>query len=240
MRLTHKQADELLKGRCSQSKKIANNTYLKRDGENIVIRLHETNIITFQPDEKIVVSSGGWRTVTTKDRLNKYLPAGLGIAQERGIWYWHRTGDGLRIPFTDGDSIDSKGNVIFQATPQALKAQQVLRKRIAKYAKDMAAALPLAAPSGGDCQYCYFKDDKGNTMGDKAKDTTHLIAHIKDKYYVPSLAFNALKEAGNSDFIIAIAFRHAAPGAGTYLELARERTERAVKKYLYRRLGTAA
>ena len=67
-------------------KKIANNTYeLITATYERVIRLHNTDILTFTGD-KVVLNSGGYRTVTTKRRLNRYLPDNIKVYQKNGIW----------------------------------------------------------------------------------------------------------------------------------------------------------
>ena len=84
---------------------IANNTieYHRPDGTR-VIRLHHTDIIEFLPDGKIRLNTQGWKTVTTKDRMN-CLP-GYRIGSVRGQWYVYR-GSGWndaveKIAFYDG------------------------------------------------------------------------------------------------------------------------------------------
>ena len=85
--------DTKLQGRCKDSRKVGNNTYLIRRGEgycrhadtgkplpgtivpedDIAVRLHYTDVVTFKCDGDIVLSSGGFHTRTTKDRINQYL-----------------------------------------------------------------------------------------------------------------------------------------------------------------------
>ena len=65
---------------------IANNTRLIRDSDCIFIRFHDSRIVSFYPDGKTVFTSDGFRTKTTKDRLNYYL-RGFRIYQESGVWY---------------------------------------------------------------------------------------------------------------------------------------------------------
>ena len=73
--MNYQQANTLLQGRCRERRKLANNTYLIRhDAAQISVRLHATNILTFAPDGTIAVSVGDWDTVTTKYRLNRFLP----------------------------------------------------------------------------------------------------------------------------------------------------------------------
>lgn len=105
--MTFTQAREKLGNR--DSKKVANNTYLLKlqDAAGqfyIGLRLHNTVIIEFH-DDRTVVNTDGWQTVTTKARLNDYLPAGR-IFQKANVWYWNTVGpDGGNHEFADGDTI---------------------------------------------------------------------------------------------------------------------------------------
>lgn len=82
--MNFQEADRLLQGRCSQSRKLENNTYLQRsDGNTIAVRLHSTDILTFHADGRIEVSTGGWNTITTRYRLNRYLPRPWHVYAER-------------------------------------------------------------------------------------------------------------------------------------------------------------
>ena len=50
--MNYKTLDKQLSGRCKNSRKIANNTYLKRRDKNIAILLHKTDIATFKKSPK--------------------------------------------------------------------------------------------------------------------------------------------------------------------------------------------
>lgn len=80
-------------------KRIANNTfkYARPDGTTVV-RLHLTDIIETLPDGRVRLNSGGWKTVTTKDRFNKYTP--YRVWSDKGTWYVHH--EGAKAPFFDG------------------------------------------------------------------------------------------------------------------------------------------
>lgn len=81
-------------GQCSI--RLGNNTYLESytDGTKIdrfCVRLHDTNIVEFYYDGRIVLhtqSPSGllWRTVTTKQRLNAFIHGR--IHQDAGRWYY--------------------------------------------------------------------------------------------------------------------------------------------------------
>lgn len=89
-----------------QSLKIANNTRLERasDGEAITIRLHGTQIVTYWRQGAIVVNSGGYRSTTTKARMNTVLPQRFGVFQKNHEWFVQVGGfeNGHAVPFEDG------------------------------------------------------------------------------------------------------------------------------------------
>ena len=69
------------------ARKIGNNTWEVTYGDGTrAIRLHKTNVVVFRPDGKFVITSGGYLTRTTKDRINKYCRT-IGVWQEKGRWY---------------------------------------------------------------------------------------------------------------------------------------------------------
>lgn len=237
------------------SRKVGNNTYLlKQANGSIALRLHATHILTFYPSGITVANSGGWKTVTTKARLNEWLPFGWGISQNRGIWsWWHHfdtvgekalSGFGSRL-FTDGDSIAKDGTLHAQASPEEEKKQAKLRRKVLKYAKQCAAAVPLDHPSGGDswleCLTVSSGPDQGKTLGDATKDTARFYSYMEESYVVPSLVYHALQEAGNTDLIISAAFKQpATQDLGHFVEISRERVRSAVASYIFRRLGLVA
>jgi len=81
-------AVKMVKGKSFASRrKIGNNTYaiIHPDG-SVTIRLHATDVVTIYPDDAVKVNSGGWRTSTTKDRINKYSP--VKVYQKNHQWYF--------------------------------------------------------------------------------------------------------------------------------------------------------
>ena len=55
-------------------RRLANNTTLRQEGDTLIVRLHSTDIVTLHPDGRTVLSMGGWNTVTTRDRINRFSP----------------------------------------------------------------------------------------------------------------------------------------------------------------------
>ena len=95
--MTYKEAVKMVKGKSSASKrKIGNNTRAEilPDG-SVAIILHATPVVTIHPDDSATIRSGGWRTSTTKDRINKYSP--IRIYQKNFEWFFEN-----HVPFTDG------------------------------------------------------------------------------------------------------------------------------------------
>ena len=88
--------------------KLANNTYLARDGAgNICVYLHRTPIITLHPDGSSTLDSGGYRTATTKERFG-LIPCH--VYQDKFDWY---IGNGGKpVPFFDGARVDASGLVL--------------------------------------------------------------------------------------------------------------------------------
>lgn len=88
-------------------KKIGHNTVARRNGEDIEIVLHWTAIVVVKPGNSVVLNSGGYRSATTKERINQFLPSGVSLFQKAGAWYlrFHATGevvdfhDGIRVDF---------------------------------------------------------------------------------------------------------------------------------------------
>jgi hypothetical protein len=76
------------------------------------------------------------------------------------------------------------------------------RKAVNKFASEYVAALKtgdVGAPSGGDCFYCGMKVvGTGQALGDVQRDGSHLRSHIEERYFVPSLVWNAFEATGAS------------------------------------------
>lgn len=73
------------------TKSIARNTKIGLfDGPNnsrvLIIKYHQTPIVAWYKD-KIVLNHGGWKTTTTKSRMNTFLPQGYKIYQNNFEWF---------------------------------------------------------------------------------------------------------------------------------------------------------
>jgi len=234
---TYQQLNEQLTGRNAQRRKLGNNTYAERRGENIAIRLHATDVVTLKPDGTVIANSGGWKTHTTKDRLNEYLP--VRIWQKSGRWFTGQNGH--TVEFQDGLTIAPDGTITGAKPESQAGEEKALQKRIATYCKELGAALPLPRPSAGDCFYCAMREvQSGKPLGEVTKDCGHLESHIEEKYFVPSLAWNALEHAGcNPQGGGCIYFEVAFGTPSSLTKSLAPNVVRFVKKYLRRQFGLA-
>jgi len=75
------------------SRKIANHTYAQRRAvgpygrETIAIRYHETDVVTYDSVGCIALNTGGWLTLSTKERINRFTPRCVQVHSQSGRWY---------------------------------------------------------------------------------------------------------------------------------------------------------
>lgn len=215
-------------GRSKIYRKIAGNTTVRKIDDGVAIKLHETDIVTILDNGRTILNTGGWQTVTTKERINRYTKAR--IYQRASVWYISdKTGnDSL---FYDGMRISANGLPLKpKPTKKYEKQVKAIKKQSKEYAKNYVEALKAGLidyPNGGDCWACSMRDSEGNTrMGE-----SHLIDHMQEKYYVPSLLVNAGREAGYQDFQIGLM---GIGGQRLFIE-----PERVIYKYMVKHLMRA-
>jgi len=215
----YEKADEVLQGRNKDSRKLENNTYLIRHKDCIAVRLHATDIVTYYPNNTSKLNTGGWQTVTTKDRMNKYSKAS--ILQRSSLWYIEDE-NGDMLPFTNNMIINDKGGPKGKISFKEQIKKKILIEKINKYCKAITKLDKLPIPSTGDCIYCQFHDSE---TGLPLNNTEHLISHLDETYIMVSLIFNALTWKGYNDpsFIF---------NCGS-----RDTIVRAVRAYFKRQLG---
>lgn len=71
-------------------RKVGRNTYLERRPNGIALLLHKTDVLLWEPCNTIKLNTGGWLTMTTRDRLNLWLPQHNGrsaqVISNNGVW----------------------------------------------------------------------------------------------------------------------------------------------------------
>jgi len=206
---SYEQIDRFLNGRLQ--KKIGYHTVARRENGEIIVRQWNTDIYRITPDNVATLDVDTWFTVTTKDRLNQLLPGSVRIYSEKGRWFlFHNVPNWLdKVPFTNGIRINVETREIV-ANPGAKKitAQDKHNERIKKLIRSYLDGLTEekfnqilkdAKENGtaGDCFYCQFHTtDTYEPIGDAFQDHGHLLEHLKEKYYMVSLFYNAEKSAG--------------------------------------------
>lgn len=173
---------------------LCNNTRAIRLADNrIGIKLHDTIIIEYHKSGLMVLNSGGWKTATTKDRLNRFTP--LHIYQDKGVWYvfdnHYNNANDNNVPFSDGMKYNTKtnkfSNVKMSTPKKILRTNEQIKTYVNGYVEAFLNG-DVPAPSGKDCWYCSLFVS-GNTE--------HLTEHMKESYYVPSLLARALEQYGS-------------------------------------------
>lgn len=217
-------------GKVAVSKRVANNTYAERyDGNGtfeepdaVGIRLHNTTVVKYTKTGELVLNSGGWQTVTTKDRINGFTPSDIKVFSVKGEWrvkYQHGW-DGPTVPFTDGITFEIntlagvgwtpvEGTYPSESQEFLLReAKRKLDRDIKVYVAKLTTVLPIWATelklnggfkTGSGCLYCQVD-------GDAATGTDHLWSHLQEGYVFPSLVLNAYRDKGygKPEFVMAL------------------------------------
>lgn len=230
-------AEQLAGVEYTSAKKVAHNTieYTRADGTR-VIRLHLTDIVEFLPDGSVRLSTGGFKTHTTKDRLNQYVPKGWVIWADRGVWYvgkraFSAGADDTRFVYSDGVTFHPDGTIT-GIDANEFERCKLLTKKISKFCKALAKLETLPKPEAGDCFICQAEYD-----GKHEVSTDHLESHLDEQYFVGSMIYRAMRWARCTDFVINCAFTSHSGPKHSGRSLGRDHAVRAVRRYLRARLG---
>ena len=234
----------------TRKRKLANNTYLVKSqaDDSFGIKLHNTIIIELYPN-KTVFNTNGWRTVTTKARINEFTE--FNCYQDRGIWYigkgisWNKNFNSF-VVFADNITYNHKASK-WSKIGESPQKTQTLRRQIKKYAKDFTKALfagEVSKPSNGDCWYCSLYTQDKKPLGEAANNQTHIKEHIKESYFVPSLCLNACKTFGVSQVAYSVLgdlWENIDDGklVKAFGDIAKKQIETAIRRYCYRQCSTA-
>jgi len=84
-------------------------TAVVRYGGELHIKYNATSVVVFLPNGDIRLNSGGWRTNTTKSRINAALNGtGWRLWQDAGEWYVGKVGENVKYTFSDGMEVSGE------------------------------------------------------------------------------------------------------------------------------------
>lgn len=135
--MNYEKAQGLLTGRCKNRHELANNTYLeRRDDGTVAIKLYSTDILTFHEDGRIDLSMGGYNTVTTQDRINRYLEHGR-VWTESGYLFLNWMGK--KVGISDDATLYPDGRIVGKGVVSAAAQRNTIaeahRERVRLYAR---------------------------------------------------------------------------------------------------------
>lgn len=229
-------------GKYKTIRKIANNTTARIENNVILIKYHNTDIVELLP-EQVILHDGGYKTFTTKERLNWYLPNNFVINQENFNWILRNYVTQDEWQYKDGITISYDGIVTNAGTTDESKRIAKLNERINKYVTayvDKLISGKMRVPDNGDCWYCHFGFTK---QSDGLLCTDHLLSHMKERYYVPSLLWNAINEFPVSiivhDMIIMLWNKDERANNEWLKDITRDQIMSSLKRYMKRQLNIA-
>ena len=98
--MNHAEAIKMVRGkRNAERRRVGNNTYAEiLPNGSVGIMLHSTYVVKIHENNTYTLNSGGWQTLTTKDRINQYSPRR--VYQRNFEWFVNINGE--EFPFIDG------------------------------------------------------------------------------------------------------------------------------------------
>lgn len=170
-------------------------------GKRVGIVYHKTRILALDYDESdaiqlVIIDSGGWNTLTTRDRLNRFLPSGWRVYTDSGFLY-------VRTPAGTWPNVDSAiwnpdGTPCTPELHKDSKAESLLLKRkIDKFCRALDSN-PFPEPSAGDPWIIDWNPRKIN------RDI--LLDWLESEYVNGSLIVAALRRKQLTDTGISMAY----------------------------------
>lgn len=167
-----------------QARLAARNTldYTLSDGTRKIM-LHHTNILTFHPQGGFTIDTGGWGTVTTRARLNEFLPGHWRVSTQKGVMCLNDTPFRQTVTYTGA----THETVVSDIAPND---GVMITKQIDAYMKEWRKrGLPTVEESGGDPW----------VFGSLKVSENVMIDWVQSKYVHRLLYGLALKYAGVQD-----------------------------------------
>jgi len=174
----------------------------------IGVRYHDTFVLIWNEDGSIELYTRGYRTMTTRRRMNTYLPKPWEIHTEGGVWYLSEGSFGsLRSVFVEGITLTPDApcheDVVYQPRDGEEEKKLILweREAVRTYAARYVGLLwagRLATPTPAQCLQCFEND----LPALRYATTNHLRRHVLANTYPSMVIINALKAAGYKDWVM--------------------------------------
>ncbi len=169
--------------------------FIDANGSEHIHFNNESLIIKYPNSKTIKVTSGGDESQKIKNILNKYLPSYLKsdwkIISEYNQWFLFSKVWNKKIVFFDNMQvhITELNDIRILQSDYILSMEEIQERKtdVQKYARsfiDLFMNHKINLPSSLDCFYCVSN----------IYSTQHLIIHIYEKEYVPSLLLNSINE----------------------------------------------
>lgn len=87
-------------------------TTISNDGVHTIVTYHATQVVKFN-DKEIILNTGGWRSKTTKSRMNQasnQFNLGYKVWQECGEWYVMWAGGLTQTMLSNSIRLERKNN----------------------------------------------------------------------------------------------------------------------------------
>lgn len=127
---------------------------IRQEGEDIIIKLHGTDIITFKPTGEVIIEQGGWCTSTTHETVGAILSTSLFIKDSIG---WIGCANGTYPLRREGANILRLENGWVYVNPVYPKVHRVNKANITivrrRYKPFMDYAFNMVKLLGEDCRH---------------------------------------------------------------------------------------
>ena len=158
--------------------------------DEFYIELFGKEILRWKKNGNMVITSAGYRTVSTQDRLRRYLPGNFRVWSQNPYWFIS-TPSGIR-PFIDGMEMEPGGTI--KGLPDFLNKVSAtdLQRQVHEYAKKYSRELTGGRIS--EINSCNGSCSKNRLLQERESDTylLHLFEHVQAGTCVRGIVDDAL------------------------------------------------
>jgi len=209
----HEAAIKPIRGRTPECKPLGDrkktHVSIRKEGEDIVIRLYHTDILRYQPDGTVIVNQGGHESLSTRAYLNAILPLWFSSHQGTTVWFSARAGREYEYHLLHAreDNIfkhnpnnvraweftNPKPCVVHRKNREGAKAVRAKYAAFFKYMKNIKKLLGADGKIERDLDLCkYLRSEElialalSNDMEDHYKAMVNLAWHQRNVWYGPA------------------------------------------------------